>query len=109
MNWGPAAANAAAAIHAAFREELPVRYTGAGVTNRSVAAVKVDIAADSFQGPGKTLRQISFEVQQCALPEPPGKGNRIVELDGDGTVWRVIDITRRDDVGAWVLIVEQWT
>jgi hypothetical protein len=91
-----------AAIHAAFAE--PVAYTGAGLGGATIAAIKSDEAGDPFQGPGSTVRKISFEVLQAALPGTPAKGNIIVHA---GTSWRVIDITRRDDVAAWALIVER--
>ena len=104
MSWGVAAA---ADIAAAFEEDLPVRYTGAGLTDTPVAAVKSDVAASDFQGAGNTLRQVSFEIRQAALPSDPGKGDGIVEDDGDGLAWRVNDVTRRDDIGAWVLVVEE--
>jgi hypothetical protein len=100
-------AAAAASIHATFAAELPVRYTGAGLINQPVQAVKSDTSAEPFQGAGNTLRQISFEIQQAALPGEPGKGNGIVEDDGAGQAWLVNDVTRRDDIGAWILVVEE--
>jgi hypothetical protein len=91
-----------AAIHAAFAE--PVTYTGAGLAGATIAAIKSDEPGDPFQGPGSTVRKIGFEVRQAVLPAAPAKGNIIVHA---GTSWRVIDITRRDDVAAWGLIVER--
>lgn len=90
-----------AAIHAEFA--VPVTYTGAGLAGESVDAVVSDVAADVFQGPGDTLRQISFEVLFGSLPGTPDKGDTIT--DADDTVWVVDDVTRRGDVGAWVLVV----
>jgi hypothetical protein len=104
VTWG---AEAAAEIHAAYAEDEPVRYTGAGLTNEPLAAVKYDVPAEAFQGPGNTLRQVTFEILQAALPQDPAKGNMIVENDGSGQGWRVNDITRRDDVFAWHLVVEK--
>jgi hypothetical protein len=99
----PGGADAAAAIHAAFA--VPVAYTGAGVSGESLDAVRSDRAADAFTGPGSTLRETSFEIRIADLPESPRKGDRIV--DGEDASWAVIDITRRDDIDAWVLIVER--
>lgn len=99
MTWG---AEEAADIHAAFADT--VTYSGAGLTNAPIAAVKSDIAAEAFQGPGNTLREVSFEVLKSALPQAPAKGNTIVH---DGTAWKVNEIRSRDDVAAWTLIVEE--
>lgn len=99
MAWGD---EAAADIHAAL--STPAVYNGAGLTSGPVAVIKRDVPASEFLGEGRTLRQISFEVRQEALPQAPAKGNTIVH---DGTTWRVNDITRREDVGAWQLVVER--
>lgn len=103
MSWG---GRAAADIHSAFAEDLPVRYTGAGLTAAAIAAIKSDVPGEPFQGAGKTLRTISFEVRQADLPQDPRKGNTIVEDDGAGAAWRVNEVRRRDDNEAWELIVE---
>jgi hypothetical protein len=91
-----------AAIHAAFGEA--VVYTGAGLVGATIAAIKSDVPGEPFQGAGATVRHISFEVLQAALPQRPAKGNTLVH---GGTTWRVIDIVPRDDVAAWVLSVEK--
>lgn len=98
----PWASDEAADIHAALAET--VTYNGAGLTNAPIAAVKSDVPADDFSGSGRTLRQVSFEVRQSALPQAPAKGNTIVH---DAKSWKVNDITRRDDIGGWLLIVEE--
>jgi len=100
----PGGAAALADIHAAFA--APVRYTGAGLSAGQVQAVRSDRPADSFQGPGGTLREVGFEIRAAQLPQEPDKGDELVENDGSGPAWRVVDITRRDDVDAWHLIVE---
>lgn len=102
MSW---AEKEAADIHAAFADQ--VRYTGAGLTNASIAAVKYDEDGEPFQGGGNTLRKVTFEVLRSALPQAPVKGNTIVEDDGAGQSWRVNDITRRNDIAAWQLVVER--
>ncbi|MGD9470617.1 MAG: hypothetical protein AB7G24_00800 [Novosphingobium sp.] len=105
MSGIPGASAELAAIHTAFA--AAVKYTGAGLTNATVAAVRSEGPADAFQGPGSTAREVAFEVLKAALPSAPGKGDAIVEGDGAGQAWEVIDITDRDDVNAWHLIAEQ--
>ena len=96
----PGAAADAAAIHAAFASD--VVYTGAGLTAGTVSAVRSDAPGDAFMGPGETVRTVSFEFQQSSFSGVPAKGDTI----NDGDAWTVIDITRRNDVNAWVMIVE---
>ena len=104
-------AAAQAAVRAAFG--VGVLYVGAGLAAGEIVAVKSDTAALPFQGGGDTLRQISFEVAQADLPSEPDKGELLLEgtapwsADTVTSVWAVNDITRRDDIGAWVLIVEE--
>lgn len=97
-------AEALADIAGAFA--MRVRYTGAGLADGEIDAVKSDDAAAAFQGPGEGLRTISFEVAQAALPQRPRKTDTLVEVDS-GAAWKVNDITRRDDLAAWLLIVEE--
>ena len=95
-------------IHGEFA--MPVRYTGAGLSNAAITAIKSDVAADLFQGPGETAREISFEVRQADLPLRPRKGELLAEGEaGDGVVWEVIQITPLVDVGAWKLVVSEAT
>lgn len=96
IDWDAHAAN----IHAAFA--VPVQWVPAVGAQKEIAAVKSDMPAPGFPGEGATLRMISWEVRQSDVTSP-SKGDRIVH---GATTWRVIDITRRDDVGAWELIVE---
>jgi len=91
------------AIHNQFAKV--VQYTGAGLTAGDVKAVKSDQPADPFQGAGSTARMIRFEILKSALPTSPEKGDGIVEISG--LDWSVIDITDRDDIDAWHLIVER--
>ena len=94
---------ALAAIRAAFEEE--VTYTGAGLTAAPIMAIFTDAAGLAFLGPGSTVRQTNFEIAQSALPQRPRKGNIIVQESGKR--WKANDITQRDDVEAWVIIVEE--
>lgn len=89
-------------IHAAFAD--PVTYTGAGLAAGAMTAVYSEFAAPDFMGPGNTARRIWFEVQIVDLPEAPAKGDVIVHKD---VAWRVIDMVRRDDIGAYDLTVER--
>jgi hypothetical protein len=93
---------ALAAIHAAFAE--PVVYSGAGLDEAAITAVPTEAAADAYQGPGATTRKQAFEVPFSFLPSDPSKTDTLVH---DGLRWRVNDITRRDDVAAWLLVVER--
>lgn len=93
---------ALAAIRGAYEE--PIIYTGAGLTAAPIKAIPSDSAALPFQGPGATVREVSFEIAQAALPADPDKGNTIVH---GANTWRVNDITRRDDAASWVLVVEE--
>lgn len=90
------------AVHAAFASDVLYERAGAPAFPRS--AVRSDTPAEGFQGAGATLRQLSYEVLQSDFvgEAKPAKGDVIV--DGADR-WKVIDVTRRDDIGAWVLIV----
>ncbi len=93
---------ALAAIDAAFSEV--VVYAGAGLSEPTpVYVIWSDGAAPAFQGPGTTARTVSFEIPQTTLPERPAKADRITR---GGYVWKPNDVTRRDDIGKWEVIVE---
>jgi hypothetical protein len=98
----PAEASALAALRAVFAE--PVVYTGAGLDAASIRAIKSEVPADSFEGFNGKGRRVSFEIEAPLLPEPARKSNTILH---DGTLWQVIDINPRPDVGAVVLFVEE--
>lgn len=98
MSSMPGGDDAAAAIHAAFAK--PVRYTGAGLLNARVPAVRSGRTGAGFQGP------TTFEVRKDALAADPAKGDTLVEKDGAGARWQVFEITSLDDVDAWRLGVE---
>lgn len=90
----------------------PIFYTGAGLADAVITAIRSEIPADDFQGPGSTARQISFEIRKSDLPERPRKGELIVEglivggLIVKGAIsWAVNDITDRGDIDAWSLVV----
>ncbi|MDX3885989.1 MAG: hypothetical protein QHC65_16315 [Sphingomonas sp.] len=85
---------------------VPILYTGAGLDSAPITAIPADAAGAAFTGPGATIRQMSFEIDQADLIDAPRKGDIIVDVRWD-TPWRVIERTRRDDIGAWVLVVER--
>jgi hypothetical protein len=97
LDFEAAAAETIAATFAAA-----IVYTGAGLDRATIPAIRTERSAEPFEGPGATLREVAFEVRQEHLPEDPRKSDLIE--DGDDQ-WQVNDITRRDDVGAWRLIV----
>ena len=91
---------------AAFSAEFGVEitYTGAGLTAAPITAIPIDDGAPAFQGPGSTLRSLSFEIDKALLPDVPRKGDIIGGFRGRS--WKVIERTERDDVEAWILGVE---
>ncbi|MCK0533406.1 hypothetical protein [Sphingobium agri] len=93
---------ALADIHAAFSGS--VAYTGAGLIGAAIAAVRMEDTAPPFQGAGATLRKVWYEIMQDVLPSEPRKGDQIV--DG-GAERKVIDVTRRDDLAAWWVVVQK--
>lgn len=92
-----------AAIHAEFAED--VTYVGGGVDGEIISAVPSNVPAEAFMHAGDGLRTRSFEVLYSTLPDQPETGDTIIETNGDQ--WRVIERQDRDDVLAWVLIVEE--
>ncbi|WP_313737212.1 hypothetical protein [Sphingobium yanoikuyae] len=100
--------DAAADLHSAFAD--PIIYTGAGLDGATITGTKYDVAAEAFQGAGSTARRVWFEIQQSDLPQAPAKRNGIRHTDpmtGITSDWSVIDIARRDDIGAFDLTVEK--
>ncbi len=94
---------AGATIEAAFG--ATVKYSGAGLDNADVFAIRSDVGAPGFQGFDGTPAKVNFEIKYALLPEEPRKGNLIVEANGNR--WSVIDRDERDDVVSWVLWVEK--
>lgn len=101
MSEFPGSDEFAADIHAAFAQ--PITYKPRGGALQQVTAVYSDSAAPNFDGMGATLRTIRWEVRQSDITDP----ELDAEISAEGKTWRVVDITRRDDVGAWELIVER--
>lgn len=100
----PVDAAALADIRSEYGEEI--RYTGAGLSGATITAIWTDDAAPMFMGPGETTRMVGFEIDQADLPQDPRRGNTILRVE-TGETLTVNDVTRRDDVDAWVVVVEQ--
>lgn len=99
----PHEAAALAAVADAYGE--PVAYSG-GAFAETISAIRSDVSAEAFQGAGSTLREVSYEIRFAALPIGfrPRKGHRIGDATGD---WQVLEPRRREDIAAWILIVEE--
>ncbi|UAK24350.1 head-tail joining protein [Sphingomonas nostoxanthinifaciens] len=90
-------------IRKAFGEA--VTYAGAGLVGpTTISVIWSNVAAGDFLGPGNTARQISCEIDKALLPARPAKADRITR---SGTDWKPIEVVDRDDVGAWVLMLER--
>lgn len=89
-------------IFNAFADPEPIIYTGAGLVEQPLRAVRSDWQAPAFAGAGETLRKITYEIQKQLLPGEPTKRNTFTHR---GMRWSVEDITNRDDVDAWELVV----
>lgn len=98
----PGADAEAAAIHAAFA--VRIFYTGAGLTSLAVDAVISDTPSEPFMGAGSTARRREYEIREGVFASNPSNGDTILDSAGS---WRVIDVTRRRDVDAWVLAAER--
>lgn len=94
---------AGAAIDRVFADPAPIIYTGAGLTASPVSAIRTDDPAPEFTGPGQSARTIGYEVAIAALPNKPSKSDYFAHR---GRKWRVIDITTRDEISKYVLIVQ---
>lgn len=98
----PGGEAAALAIHRAFAR--PVRYTGAGLTNAPLTAVRSHGPASGLMV-DDSARQLGFELRKADLPQPPELGDTLAENDGAGPTWEVIEVIDGDEVGAWRVIV----
>lgn len=82
-----------------------VTYAGGGLPDPTdVAVIWSDVAGDDFQGPGNTIRAVSFEIDRSLLSQRPAKSDRITRK---GSVWAPIEVIDRDDVDAWTVHVER--
>ena len=90
------------AIRAAFADPEPLDYTQDGLHLPPFQAIRSDRAAPTFEGPGATLRTITYEIEKRALPAVPTKKDSFTHR---GRKWSIQDVTSLEDVAAWHLIV----
>jgi hypothetical protein len=95
-------AAALVAIRGTYEE--PVVYTGAGLVGATINAIPSNVGGEPFQGAGETVREQSFEIAKALLPQEPATEETIQH---GGKTWEVVNVTERDDVDAWVLIVTE--
>jgi hypothetical protein len=100
MNAAEAAA--LAAIDAVYAE--PVTYVADGFKAKPLMVVWSDVAGDPFQGAGNTVRIVSAEIYQSDLSGRPAKADRLIR---EGVHWQPIDVTKRDDLGKWIVVLDQ--
>lgn len=89
-------------IRAAYEE--PVLYTGLGLDSEPIKAIPSFEEAPAFEGAGSTLRTVTFEISYSSLPGKPRKKDLIVH---GANSWKVDDVTERDDIAAWVVVVQK--
>jgi hypothetical protein len=99
----PGGDDALARIHRRFAK--PVRYTGAGLTYATIWAVRSHGPA-GFVMDDQSPRQLTFEIRKADLPGIPNEGDKLVESDGHGKSWSVIEYLDLDDVDAWRVTVK---
>ena len=95
-------ADAGAAITAAFGDPEPIIYTGAGLDGDPLAAIRMDERAPDFSGPGQTLREVTYEVQDALFPSPPRNSDTFTHR---GRTWHVQQREHRPEIAAWWLNV----
>ncbi len=96
-------AAAAPVFFTAFADRELIIYTQAGVVLPPIRAIWSDDAAASFEGAGSTLRKLTYEIRQADLPKRPSKTRD--SFTHRGRIWQIADVTTRDDIGAWLLVV----
>ena len=90
-------------IDAAFSEEGDIVYTSDEFGVFEFAAIKIDEPAEQFHGNGRNLRKTTWELPQSALP---GRASNRDFLTHAGRQWKVLEATRRDDIGKWEVVVQ---
>lgn len=94
---------AAAVLFTAFADPERIIYTQDGVVLEPIRAIWTDNAAAGFPGAGSTLRKLTYEIQQSDMPKRPSKTRD--SFTHHGRRWEISDVTKRDDIGAWWLVV----
>ena len=95
-------AGPAATIFGAFTDLEPIIYTQAGAVLEPISAIRSDVPAPTFQGPGSTLHRVTYEVQMLDLPERPANGETFSHR---GRTWRVSQVEDLLEVRSWLLTV----
>lgn len=94
---------AARSIHRAMGKL--VRYTGAGVVSKSIYAVRSHGPAGvAFED--QSPRELSFEIRKEDLSGIPREGDILIEGNGAGAIWNVIECTDLDEVDAFRVVVK---
>jgi hypothetical protein len=94
---------AARAIHRAMGKL--VRYTGAGVVSKSLYAVRTHGAAGMLMD-DQSPRELTFEIRKEDLIGTPREGDILIERNGAGAIWNVIEFADLDDVDAFRVTVK---
>lgn len=99
---------ASAAIDATFAVPGGVTYQGPGIAlDGPIVAIREDMPAPTFEGPGASAQSVGYEIAMDALPRRPKRGDMIGHVFGGATVWRVINVTDRAAIGKWLATVEK--
>lgn len=93
-------AAALAAIRAEWAEPVDYKPSTTLDVVPGLLVIWSDVPGDAFQGPGNTTRTVTAEIEQAAIDGRPTKAARITRK---GVVWKVNEVTDRDDVDAWVV------
>lgn len=94
---------AARSIHRAMGKL--VRYTGAGVVSKSLFAVRTHGAAGVLMD-DEGARELTFEIRKEDLAGTPREGDILIEGNGAGAIWNVIEFTDLDEVDAFRVTVK---
>jgi hypothetical protein len=103
MSWADAAAMAGPVIDATFAEPEEIVYTSAKYGVFIFPAIKIDEPAEQFQGEGRNLRKITWELPQGDIP---GDASNRDHFTHAGRRWKVLEAERRDDIGKWWVVVQ---
>ena len=95
---------AARAIHRAMAK--PVRYTMPGHNMLSILAVRTHGAAGVLMQ-DEGARSLSFEIRKEDLPARPSYGDTLIEGNGAGARWSVVEVVNLDEVDAWRVVVAE--
>lgn len=95
------------AAAAAIRAQSPdiVTYTGGGLAvPTDIRVIWTDAPGDPFQGVGNTTRTVTAEIAVDLLPNKPSRADQLARK---GIIWEPQQVTFDDNVGAWMVVLEQ--